>query len=87
MSKVNNRYFIFLVFAISIVAGIFAYSIAAQQVSLPQRVSKLRVEINTIQTSASNFDDRLRTLREWGDDLASRADSRLRSCLACSFVR
>ena len=72
MSKVNNRYFFFLVFAISIVAGIFAYSIAAQQVSLPQRVSKLRGEINTIQTSASNFDDRLRTLREWGDDLASR---------------
>ncbi len=47
----------------------------AQTPSLAGRIARLKAEINSVPTDANNYTERIRTLRDWGDDLTAHGRS------------
>ncbi len=73
-----------------LLAGPFAFyamSRGAQSPGLADRIAKLKAEINTAPTDTSNHQERMQTVRDWGDDLTARGRFLTQQDLNLTFLR
>ncbi len=59
----------------------------ATEPALQERVRKLRAEINSVPTAASNYAERIQTMRGWGDELTDRGRFLTQQDLHLTFAR
>ncbi|MBK8313746.1 MAG: DUF3604 domain-containing protein [Acidobacteria bacterium] len=75
------------VLVIAVTGSFYVASRGAQSPGLEERISKLRAEIDSVPTVAGNYDDRVRTLIEWGDILTTRGRLIAPQDLSLGFYR
>src|SRR5262245_45885745 len=74
---------------VTLAGGLALYSVTrgAQTPSLADRIARLKTEINTVPTNASNHAERVQTMRDWGDELTRRGRFLTQQDLNLTFVR
>ncbi len=87
MNEFAKRFLILAAIAILFVGGFYSISRSAQTPSLQQRVAKLRAELDSVPTDASNYRDRIQTIEDWANDLAARGLLRVPQNVMMAFYR
>src|SRR5262245_65712675 len=67
--------------------ALYSATRGAQAPSLPERIARLKAEINSVPLTAANYPERSQTLRDWGNMLTDRGHFLTQQDLQLTFVR
>ncbi len=88
MKRLNMRSHLLLLVVVA-ASGLLFYATThgAQTPGLPERIARLRVEINSVPLTAANYPERIQTMRDWGNLLTDRGHFLTQQDLQLTFIR